>query len=309
MPHVTSLHDVQLTQPALVTIGVFDGVHVGHQHLIRQLVARARAAGRLTVVLTFFPHPDAVLHRVTEPYYLTSPEQRAEELTKLGVDWVITQTFDDEFRRTPAAEYVQKLVQHINMRELWVGQHFAMGYEREGNTSFLRLEGDKYGFTVHEVELAQSADHQAISSTRIRELLKTGAVEDASLLLGRPYSVRGRVVQGDQRGRTIGFPTANVELWDEQVLPALGVYAGYAQFDTEAHPCVTNLGIRPTFDGTQLRVEAHLLDYVGDLYGRILTVTFMHRLRGEMKFPSIQDLISQIAADAARGRQLLTLSS
>lgn len=307
MPHVTSLHDVQLTQPALVTIGVFDGVHAGHQHLIRQLVARARAAGRLTVVLTFFPHPDAVLRQITGPYYLTTPEQRAEELTKLGVDWVITETFDDHFRRTPAADYVQQLAKHINMRELWIGQQFALGYEREGDASFLRLEGEKYGFTVHEVELAQSADHQAISSTRIRELLKAGDVEEAARLLGRPYSVRGRVVQGDQRGRTIGFPTANVELWDAQVLPALGVYAGYAQFDTEAHPCVTNLGVRPTFDGTQLRVEAHLLDYSGDLYGKILTVTFMHRLRGEKKFPSIQDLIAQIAADVQRGRDLLSL--
>lgn len=306
MPHATSLHDVQLTQPALVTIGVFDGVHAGHQHLIRQLVARARSAGRLTVVLTFFPHPDAVLHKITGPYYLSTPEQRAEELTKLGVDWVITETFDDEFRRTPAADYVQTLVQHINMRELWVGQHFAMGFEREGDTSFLRLEGEKYGFSVHEVELAESADHQTISSTRIRELLTAGEVEEASRLLGRPYSVRGRVVQGDQRGRTIGFPTANVELWDDQVLPALGVYAGYAQFDAEAHACVTNLGVRPTFDGTQLRVEAHLLDYSGDLYGKVLTVTFMHRLRGEMKFPAINDLVAQIASDVEQGRQLLT---
>lgn len=307
MPHVTSLNDVQLTQPALVTIGVFDGVHAGHQHLIRQLVARARAAGHLTVVLTFFPHPDAVLRQITGPYYLTTPEQRAEELTKLGVDWVITETFDDAFRRTPAAEYVQQLAKHINMRELWIGQQFALGYEREGDASFLRFEGEKYGFTVHEVELAQSADHQAISSTRIRELLKSGEVEEAARLLGRPYSVRGRVAQGDQRGRTIGFPTANVELWDAQLLPALGVYAGYAQFDTEAHPCVTNLGIRPTFDGTQLRVEAHLLDYSGDLYGKMLTVTFMHRLRGEQKFPSIQDLITQIAADVQRGRALLSV--
>lgn len=308
MPHVTSLHDVQLTQPALVTVGVFDGVHAGHQHLIRQLVARARAAGRLTVVLTFFPHPDAVLRNITEPYYLTTPEQRAEELMRLGVDWVITQTFDETFRRMPAKDYVQQLVQHVNMRELWVGQHFALGYEREGDTSFLRLEGQRCGFTVHEVELAESADHQAISSTRIRELLKAGQVEEAASLLGRPYSVRGPVVQGDQRGRTIGFPTANVDYWDDQVLPALGVYAGYAQFGVEAHPCVTNLGVRPTFDGTQLRVEAHLLDFSGDLYGTVLTVTFMYRLRGEMKFPSIQDLIAQIALDAGRGRELLASS-
>ncbi|MBK8135264.1 MAG: bifunctional riboflavin kinase/FAD synthetase [Anaerolineae bacterium] len=305
MNHATSLHDVHLNQPALVTIGVFDGVHIGHQHLVRQLVERARVSGHLTVVLTFFPHPDAVLHDITGPYYLTTPEQRAEELTRLGVDWVITQTFDDQFRHMRAADYIETLCQHVAMRELWVGQHFALGYDREGDIEFLRQEGARHGYTVHEVELVQGEDHSAVSSTRIRQLLQNGDVAEAGRLLGRLYTVEGEVVHGDQRGRTIGFPTANVQLWTEQVLPAFGVYTGFAAFNGETHPCVTNLGVRPTFDGKQLRVESHLLAFSGDIYGRTLKVSFMHRLRGEMRFPSIQDLIAQIAVDVEQARVLL----
>lgn len=307
MNHATSLHDVKLTQSALVTIGVFDGVHIGHQHLIRELVARARASGQLTVVLTFFPHPDAVLRGITDRYYLMTPEQRAEELTKLGVDWVITQTFDADFSQTPATDYIDLLCRHIPMKELWVGQHFALGHAREGNVEFLRHEGEQRGFTVHEVELVAGGDHQTVSSTRIRELVQAGEVEEAAGLLGRAYTVRGEVVHGDERGRTIGFPTANVRLWDEQVLPAYGVYAGQATFDGQTYGCVTNLGVRPTFDGVQLRVEAHIFDFAGDIYGKTLTVSFTHRLRGEIKFPSIQDLIAQIRADSQKARELLGL--
>lgn len=306
MNHATSLQDVQLTQPALVTIGVFDGVHIGHQHLIRQLVERAKASGHLTVVLTFFPHPDAVLRGITGRYYLTTPEQRAEELTKLGVDWVITQTFDEQFRHTSAADYIEQLCSRIAIRELWVGKDFRLGYERTGDVEFLRREGEKRGFTVHAVELVESGDHQTVNSTRIRELVQQGAVEDAAVLLGRPYTVRGEVVQGDQRGRTIGFPTANVQLWDDQVLPAFGVYAGYVSFDGETHPCVTNLGVRPTVDGTKLRVESYIFDFSRDIYGKTLTVSFVHRLRGEIKFPSLDALVAQIREDAQNARTLLS---
>lgn len=305
MTHATSLNDVQLTQPALVTIGVFDGVHIGHQHLIRQLVERARASGQRTVVLTFFPHPDVVLRDITGRYYLTTPEQRAAELTKLGVDLVITERFDDQFRHTRAADYVELMHSHLTMRELWVGQHFALGFGREGDVAFLRAEGQRRGYSVHEVELVVSGDHHAVSSTRIRELVQQGEVDEAAKMLGRPYSVRGEVMHGDERGRTIGFPTANVQIWDDQVLPAYGVYAGHARFDDEVHECVTNLGVRPTFNGTQLRVESHLLDFSADIYGKVLEVSFEHRLRGEMRFPSIQDLVAQIRADVDKGRAIL----
>lgn len=305
MAHVTSLNDVQLEQPSLVTIGVFDGVHRGHQKLIRALVERAKASGHLTTVLTFFPHPDILLRGLTGRYYLTTPEQRAEELHKLGVDTVITQNFDADFRHTSAADYVAQLCGRLQMSELWVGQQFALGYEREGNVEYLGRLGEKLGYSVHAVELMADADHHIISSTAIRTLLQEGKVEQVTELLGRPFAVRGEVIQGDQRGRKIGFPTANMAVWSEQVLPAYGVYAGWVTIDGVRYPAVTNLGVRPTFDTQHLAVEPHLLDFAGNLYGKVLNLTFDFRLRGEQKFDGINALIAQIQADVEAGRQLL----
>ncbi len=305
MAHVTSLNDVQLEQASLVTIGVFDGVHLGHQQLIRALVERAKASGRLTVVLTFFPHPDIVLRGLTGRYYLTTPEQRAEALHLLGVDTVITQTFDETFRHTSAQDYVSQLCDRLKMTELWVGQHFALGYEREGDVAFLSRLGESKGYTVHAVELVADADQHVISSTSIRGLLQEGKVEQVAGLLGRPFSIDAEVVRGDQRGRTIGFPTANLAVWDEQVLPAYGVYAGWATIDGARHPAVTNIGVRPTFDSQRMAVEAHLLDFDGNLYGKVLNLSFDFRLRGEQKFEGITALVAQIKADVEAGRRLL----
>lgn len=305
MTHVTSLKDVQLSQPSLVTIGVFDGVHLGHQQLIRALVARAKASGSLTVVLTFHPHPDVVLRGLTGRYYLMTPEEKAEALRALGVDWVVTQTFDEAFRQTSASDYVRQLCGHLNMTELWVGQHFALGYEREGNLDYLRKLGEELGYGVHAVELVADEQHEVISSTGIRALLADGKVDSVAALLGRPFMVEAEVVRGDQRGRTIGFPTANLDVWDGLVLPAHGVYAGWATVDGQRHPAVTNIGVRPTFDGQRMTVEAHLIDFDGDLYGKRLNLTFEFWLRGERRFNGIQELIAQIQADVAEGRRLL----
>jgi len=305
MAHVTSLNDVQLEQSSLVTIGVFDGVHLGHQHLIRALVERAKASGQLTVVLTFFPHPDTILRELTGRYYLTTPEQRAEQLHRLGVDTVITQTFDEAFRHTSAQAYITQLCDRLKMTELWVGQHFALGYEREGDVTFLSRLGEDNGYTVHAIELVADANHHVISSTSIRALLQEGKVEQVTGLLGRPFAVAGEVVRGDQRGRTIGFPTANLAVWDEQVLPAYGVYAGWATVDGVLHPAVTNVGVRPTFDGQRMAIETHLLDFDDDLYGKVLNLSFDFRLRGERKFEGITALVAQIHADVEAGRALL----
>jgi riboflavin kinase/FMN adenylyltransferase len=305
MPHVFSLSDLQLTQPSLATIGVFDGVHRGHQALIEQLVGLARERGQKTVVLTFFPHPDIVLRGLSGRYYLTTPEQRAEVLLSLGVDWVVTQTFDEAFRHQRAEDYVNTLVEKLRLSELWVGQHFAMGYQREGTVERLSALGRKQGFSVQAIELVESPDNGAISSTRIREHLLEGEVEQATALLGRPFAIAGRVEHGQARGRTIGFPTANVQLWDEQVLPANGVYAGYAEVDGQRYKAVTNVGIRPTFHGQSITVEAHLLDFEGNLYEKTLSLSFVFRLRGEKKFDGLEALIAQITADVLQGRQLL----
>jgi riboflavin kinase / FMN adenylyltransferase len=305
MAHVTSLYDIHLTQPSLVAIGVFDGVHVGHQALIRALVERAHASGRLTVVLTFFPHPDTLLRGLSGAYYLMTPQQRAEALQALGVDMVVTQTFDEGFRQTRAEAYVRLLAERMRMAELWVGQQFALGFEREGDVAFLAEQGKRLGYSVHAIELVADAQRHVVSSTAIRELLRVGEVGQVTPLLGRPFAVEAEVVQGDQRGRTIGFPTANLAVWDELLLPARGVYAGWATVEGVRWPAVTNIGVRPTFDGQRQTVEAHLLDFAGDLYGKSLNLTFEFRLRGEQKFGGIEALVAQIRADVEAGRRLL----
>ena len=306
MAHNYGLNTITLDRPAMVTIGVFDGVHRGHQYLISQLVQAAHAANQLAVVLTLFPHPDLVLGGLSGRYYLTTPDQKADLLEALGVDAVITQPFDDETRHLPAADFVDKLLSQLHMAQLWITADFALGYKREGDFVFLQAQGAAKGFVVHEMALVNSPDTAGkISSTAIRNALTSGQVEQAADWLGRPYAIRGLVVQGDRRGRTIGFPTANVEPWIEQVIPANGVYACFVTLGSERFNAVTNVGQRPTFNGEGIRIEAHLLDFDRDIYGETLTVEFVARLRGEQKFSGIDALIAQIRADAEQGRAIL----
>jgi riboflavin kinase/FMN adenylyltransferase len=306
MNHVQALDHVTLTRPSIVTIGVFDGIHRGHQHLLRQLVEQARGSGRLAVAITFHPHPDLYFGKVEGRYYLTSPGERAEYMGALGIDTVITLPFDDGLRTVRAAAFVERLRTHLMLEQLWIGADFALGYKREGTPAHLAELGTTHGFTVRVVELL-AEDGAAISSTAIRRLLAGGHVEGAAALLGRPYHVGGRVVRGQARGRTIGFPTANIEVWREQVIPANGVYAGWAviEGDPTRYMAVTNIGQRPTFAGEGVTVEAHLLDYAGDLYDRHLRFVFERRLRAEQKFSGVEALIAQIRADAEAARGVL----
>ena len=307
MKHVYGLSELYSEQPSLVTIGVFDGVHRGHQMLIRRLVEDAHRGARQAVVLTLFPHPDVVLRGETGRYYLTTPEQKAELLGALGVDLVVTHPFDESVRQVRAADFVDQLREHLNMTRLWVTADFALGHHREGNFAFLQAQGALKGFEVHALDLLQ-ADPSVpivISSSGIRATLAAGNVGQAADWLGRPYAVVGTVVHGDHRGRTIGFPTANVETWTEQVLPANGVYACTVALNGEHFNAVTNIGQRPTFDGVDTRVEAHLLDFDRDIYGQALTVAFVAYLRGEQKFSGIDTLVAQIRADSERARTLL----
>lgn len=306
MNHVYDLASIQLDQPSVVTIGVFDGVHRGHQHLIRRLVKSAREQGRLAVVLTFFPHPDVVLRGLSGRYYLTTPQQRADLMGDLGVDHVITLPFNEEFRHIRAAAFVDMMCEHLKLESLWVGADFALGYKREGNIEFLRAQGEQKGFSLEAIDLVGEDGIATFSSTAIREALTAGDVEGARRLLGRAYSVSGEVVHGDHRGRTIGFPTANIAVWNEQVVPAYGVYAGWATVNGEQHMAVTNVGMRPTFEGQNLRVEAHLLDFNRDIYGEIVTFTFESHVRPEKKFDGIQALMTQITADSQSARAYLT---
>jgi riboflavin kinase/FMN adenylyltransferase len=306
--HVHALTDIQLDTRSIVSIGVFDGVHLGHQELVQRLVTEARASGRTSVVLTFFPHPDVVLKQVTGRYYLTSPEERARLLLEQGVDLVITHKFDEQVSQIRAAVFVDQLSQHLRMSALWVGADFALGYKREGNVDFLRAAGESRGFTVDTVDLEVGISGQVISSSRVREGLLAGDVARVVTWLGRPYSLEGEVISGDRRGRTIGYPTANLLTWDEQLLPANGVYACWAYYgDMDArYKAMVNIGVQPTFDGTPHKVEAHLLDFEGELYGQTLRLEFVERLRPEKKFSGIEELVAQIEQDVTAGRAVLT---
>lgn len=306
MTPIYQLEDAKLQQPSVVSIGVFDGVHRGHQYLIKKLVQEAHSSGRAAVALTFFPHPDVVLRNQKGRYYLTPPEERARLLAELGIDCVVIHPFNDEVRQIRAAEFVDRLIEYLNLDSVWIGADFAMGYKREGNVTFLQQQGQEKGFSVRVIDLMQTENPgEVISSSTIRELLSEGAVDRVQDLLGRSYAVSGKVVRGEQRGRKIGFPTANIDVWDEQVIPANGVYAGWATLGDERFMAVTNVGVRPTFDGENITVEAHLLDFDRDIYGQILSFAFEQHLRSEMKFSGIDELIAQIGADADAARTFL----
>lgn len=305
MKHLTDLASVQLSQPSVVTIGVFDGVHEGHQSLIRRVVDEARMTNRLAVAITFFPHPDVVLRKLTGRYYLTTPEQRAEYLGELGIDYVITLPFNDEFRQIRAAAFVDMLRENLKLSLLWVGADFALGYQREGNVEFLKAQGAEKGFSVRVIDLLPAEQDGIISSTTSREALLAGEVEKARGLLGRSYALTGEVVHGDHRGRELGFPTANVHVWEEQVIPANGIYATWAYLDGERHMAATSVGVRPQFDGEDVRVEAYILDFDRDIYGKQLTLTFEKYMRPEMKFDGLDGLITQMHTDVANIRDYL----
>lgn len=305
MNHVYDLAAIQLQQPSVVTIGVFDGVHRGHQHLIRRLVQHARQTGRLAVVVTFFPHPDVVLRGLSGRYYLTTPQQRAELMGELGVDHVITLPFNEALRHIRAAAFVDMMLEHLRLESLWVGADFALGYQREGNVEFLRAQGAGKGFTLEALPLVGDDGTPTFSSTAIRDALLTGDVDTARGLLGRSYSVSGEVVHGDHRGRTIGFPTANIHVWSDQLIPANGIYAGWAWLRGQRYMAATNVGLRPTFDGRTVTVEAYLLDFDEQIYGEQLEFTFEKYLRPEARYESLDALITQIGRDVEVTRAFL----
>lgn len=299
---VNHLSDVAERRPTYLAIGSFDGVHLGHQAVLKKMVTAAQRDGVRTAVLTFFPHPKRVIQELTGPYYLMTLSDRVEMLAAQGIDLIITHPFNDEVRTTRAADFVDQLCHHLNMRQLW-GGNFALGYKREGDVPTLRRLGETRGFTVELVDAMVVVDGDQVSSSRIRQSLQAGDIEDANRCLGRPYRVCGPVTMGDKRGRTIGFPTANVQHWPEQLLPANGVYATRVRLGDESFVAATNVGVRPTVDGHKLIVEAHLLDFKRDIYDREICVEFVRRIRPEMKFAGLDELKAQIATDVTAVRQ------
>lgn len=305
MMHIYGLENIHLLEASVVTIGVFDGVHKGHQHLIRRLVKEAHAQGCLAVVLTFHPHPDVVLHGIEDRYYLTLPEDRAHYMIELGVDCVVTHPFNDDIRHIRAADFVNLLLSHLKVKRLWVGEDFALGYKREGNVTFLTEKGNELGFSVDVIDMVQTEDAGRISSTLVREALAQGDVEQAKMWLGRAYALAGVVVHGKKRGRMIGFPTANIAVWDGQIIPANGVYASWVHLGDERFMAATNVGVSPTFANETVTVEPYILDFDRDIYGQTLTVTFEKYLRPEAKYDGLDALIAQIGKDAENARAYL----
>ncbi len=306
MQHLRDLEALQLDE-SFVTIGSFDGVHLGHQSLIRQMVAAARKAQSPAVVLTFYPHPSVVLRGRRPAFYITTPKEKAALLGELGVDFVVTKTFDRRLARVGALEFLQLLKEHLGMRELWVGENFALGHDREGNVAFLQAHSGEMGFTLRVVPPVAEGG-EVISSTRVREALRAGDVARVARYLGRPFVIPGDVVPGSGRGKELGMPTANLQVWEERAFPGSGVYACFAYREGERWMAVTNIGLRPTFDEELERpvIESHLLDFQGDLYGARLELAFIERLRDERKFPNPQALLEQIRTDIERARQLLS---
>jgi riboflavin kinase / FMN adenylyltransferase len=304
---IRSFEEAQLTEDSVVTIGSFDGVHRGHRALIKQVRAAALNAQRTSVVVTFFPHPSVVLGRA-QPFYLTSPEEKLVQLNQTGVDLLIELPFTAETAQVRAADFIERLIQHVNLRDLWIGHDFALGYKREGNAEFLARLGQARGFTVQAVDPLTN-DGEIISSSNIRAALREGDVAHAAHLLGRLFRVSGAVVPGDGRGRTIGIPTANLDIWADHALPANGVYACRAWVGHIPYRAAVNVGVRPTVtDETRRTVEAHLLDFDKDLYGLNIALDFCERLRGEQKFANVTELVAQIRSDVETTRSLLTES-
>lgn len=288
----------------VVALGNFDGVHVGHRAVIGRAVEEARSRGTRAVAATFDPHPRAVLRPGEEPRLLTTPEAREEMLLELGVDEVRKIRFDrDLSRKSPGGFVHDVLVGELGAGVVVVGENFRFGHKAAGDFDDLRRHMRETGGEAVAVPIL--ALGEGVNSSRIRASISEGAAREAAELLGRPYSVRGEVVVGDRRGHTIGFPTANV-LPDPRVLvPATGVYAGYVRVGNQRYRACTNVGVAPTFDRRERKVEAHLLDYDGDLYGKTVDVAFLERLRPEKRFDSIDELKAQIAQDVEEARRLL----
>jgi riboflavin kinase/FMN adenylyltransferase len=305
MEHHDRLRDLNLAG-SMLTIGVYDGVHRGHQRLVTSMVSQARKDNLASVVVTFFPHPAVILHGRQPAFYLTHPEERAALLGEFGVDHVVTQRFDEEFAHTTAHDYLQRLKAHTAFSGLWIGENFSMGYQREGNRVYLQRMAPEFDYQLN-VAPPVIVGGEIVSSTRIREALRIGEVSRVRRYLGRKFKLNGKVVKGAGRGRGLGFPTANLEIWEYSAFPAAGVYACLVDVKGERFQAVTNIGIRPTFDDdlSSPVIETHLLDFEGDLYEAQMDMQFVDRLRGEKRFEGPQALQKQIDQDIARARQIL----
>jgi riboflavin kinase/FMN adenylyltransferase len=292
---------------SVLTIGVFDGVHRGHHHLISRLTSDAGSSRRLAGVVTFRDHPASVLRPDFKPRYLTRLDERVGLIERLGVDFVVPVTFDLELSRLSARGFIERLRRHLRMSALVIGPGFVMGHKQEGTEETLVALGQEIGFSVTAVGVLMDGG-RAIRSTMIRQAIAEGDVADVSQLLGRSFALRGIVAKGAGRGKTLGFPTVNLAVPPDMAIPGNGIYATWARWGERVLMAATSIGTRPTFAESERTVEAFILDFDGDLYGRELRLEFVQRLRDEVKYDSVQALQDQIASDVDQARSALQTS-
>ena len=297
--------NAEIARPTVLTLGVFDGLHLGHQLIMSTVVERARALNAVPTVITFDPHPRAVLHPESAPPLLQTFDQKTEAFGVLGIEQTIVIRFTKSFAQLEAEEFLRDVVRdRLQAAEVYLGRGFAFGRNREGNIELLRRVSERLGFHADEVPEVRLRG-QRISSSKIRGLLAEGHVNLARRMLGRPYGVEGRVVRGAERGRTLGFPTANLHP-ENRVIPRGGVYVTATLIEGVWRRSVTNIGTRPTFENeasAQASIETFVMNWAGDLYGDVVRVRFLHRLRNEQKFASIDELKQQIERDRDRASE------
>ena len=290
--------NAKILRPAVITLGVFDGLHLGHQQIMRTVVERAKATKSVPTAITFDPHPRAVLYPADAPPLLQTLDQRLAAFAVMGVEQAIVIRFDKDFAAQDAEKFLREtVVERLQSREVYLGKGFAFGKNRGGNIESLKRLSVELGFVADEVDEV-TLRGQRISSSKIRQLLADGRVNLARRMFGRPYGIEGQIVRGFERGRTIGFPTANLKPVN-RVIPKFGVYATATLIDGVWRRSITNVGVRPTFAGeNEPSIETYIFDFAGDLYGDVLRVRFLHRIRDERKFGGIDELKTQIAADS-----------
>jgi len=294
-----NINEIPYLPGTVVTDGMFDGLHLGHQKILHQVCRQASGLGLPSVLLTYWPHPRLVLNSgATDLFLLTSLEEKIRLAGELGIDIMVIIPFSIEFSQMSHSDFVRNILcKTLNTRQLIVGYDHRFGKDRLGDITFLRNAGAELGFGLTEIG-KQDVEDLAISSTRIRKFLEGGQPENARKLLGRPYSIQGTIIKGQQRGRSIGFPTANLSVEDEhKLIPQNGVYVSRCRINGQWHPSMTNIGFRPTFQGMERSIETHLLNFQADLYGQEAEVALLSKLREELKFSGPEALKDQLEKD------------
>lgn len=296
------IENANILKPTVLTLGVFDGLHLGHQRIMQHVVERAKAASAHATAITFDPHPRAVLHPESAPPLLQTLDQRLANFELLGIEQAIVVKFDRAFASQPAEDFLSSIIRdRLHAKEVYLGKGFAFGKNRGGNIDLLRQKSKELGFVADEVDEVRIRGAR-ISSSAIRKLLADGRVNLARTMLGRPYGVEGVIIRGNRRGHTIGFPTANLKPHN-RVIPRFGVYATATLIDGIWRKSITNIGVRPTFENdAEPSIESYIFDFDGELYGDVLRVRFLHRIRDERKFNGIDELKAQIERDTRRAR-------